>query len=767
MSDGHPFASQHTTSFSQLLRELGASLAVSTYQAGRLILLRARESGLNTHFLALERPMGLATDTGRLAVGTAARIMTFRNLPAVARRLDPPDRHDACYLLRTTHVTGDIDVHEMAYDGEGDLWLVNTRMSCLCTLDCAWSVVPRWRPPFVTALDLNDRCHLNGLGMQDGRPAWATALGETDSPAGWRADRVRGGVLLDVRSGSTVAGGLCMPHSPRWHAGRLWLLESGAGTLVTVDRDTGARTVVAELPGFTRGLAFAGRYAFVGLSQVRDTAVFAGLPLTSRQSARHCGVWAVDIQTGRIIGYVTFTGSVSEVFALSLLGWRDPEVLAPDSPLLQNSYALPDAALRDLAAPDPTRETLERALDAGRAGDHDTAIALCRELLAGRPEHTEVRMALARTLGECDRHAEVISVLEPVVERDAMHAEAQNRLGVAHASLGQHDLALGCYDRAIAADAMYAQAHFNRALVHLRRGDFQRGWADYEWRWQLSQFHPLQCPQPRWRGEDIGDRTLLVHTEQGAGDALMFARFLPLAAGRCRRLLLVCTAALKPVLETVPGVARVYLPGRIEANVFDVYCPLLSLPGVLGISARDLPGPMPWLVPRAEAGPRLPAGAAGVLRVGLVWAGSPGQRDDRHRSCPMALLEPLPAMEGCEWYSLQTPVDAAGAEWLRRHRVANLAPDLTDYGRTAACIRQLDLVISVCTSVAHLAGSMGAPVWVLLSHNPDWRWGDAGSTSAWYPTARLFRQPAPGDWASVIHDLRQALESRAAGSGDT
>ena len=190
----------------------------------------------------------------------------------------------------------------MAWGAGEELWVVNTRFSCLCTLDRSASFTPRWRPPFVTALEPTDRCHLNGLGMVDGRPRYVTALGQTDAPAGWRPRARRsGGIVMDVASGELMAQGLSMPHSPRWHAGRLWVCESGAGTLGYVDPRTGRYEAVAATPGFTRGLDFAGNLAFVGLSQVRETAVFSGIPITERLAAeeRTCGVCVVDLARRR------------------------------------------------------------------------------------------------------------------------------------------------------------------------------------------------------------------------------------------------------------------------------------------------------------------------------------------------------------------------------------------------------------------------------------------------------------------------------------
>ncbi len=220
--------------------------------------------------------MGLAADATRLAVGTGQEIRQYRNMTPVCRRLEPPGRHDACFLDRAVHVTGDIDIHEMAWAGD-ELWFVNTRFSCLCTLNGIHSFVPRWRPPFVTGLAPQDRCHLNGLGLAPGSdgqlvPRYVTALAATDTPGGWREHKKDGGVLLDVPGGNVLAGGLSMPHSPRWVHDRLWLLESGTGGLGFVDLAAGRYRNIIELPGFTRGLDIFGNLAFVGLSQVRESA---------------------------------------------------------------------------------------------------------------------------------------------------------------------------------------------------------------------------------------------------------------------------------------------------------------------------------------------------------------------------------------------------------------------------------------------------------------------------------------------------------------
>jgi uncharacterized protein (TIGR03032 family) len=296
--------------------------------------------------------MGLAFDGTRLAVGTAIQVWEFADVPAVTAKLDPPGRHDACFLPRASHVTGNIQIHEMAWGSGGELWVVNTRFSCLCTLDRSASFAPRWRPPFVSALEPTDRCHLNGLALVDGRPRYVTALGETDEPAGWRANKARGGIVMDVTSGEVITRGLSMPHSPRWYGGRLWVCESGAGTFGYIDQSTGKYVPIAEVPGFTRGVDFAGNLAFIGLSQVRESAVFSGIAITERltEEERTCGVCVVDLRGGQVIGLLRFETAVQEVFAVTVLpGRRYPELINDDDTLLENSFVVPEESLPEVA----------------------------------------------------------------------------------------------------------------------------------------------------------------------------------------------------------------------------------------------------------------------------------------------------------------------------------------------------------------------------------------------------------------------------------
>ncbi|OKH14643.1 TIGR03032 family protein [[Limnothrix rosea] IAM M-220] len=346
--DLEPLRSIHTQNLREILVECGISLVISTYQAGKVVVIRADQRELNTHFRVFEQPMGIAADREKLALGTAYEVWELRNVPAVAKKLKPPRRHDACFLPRNRHITGDIDIHEMAYCGD-ELWFVNTRFSCLCTLDRKNSFVPRWRPPFISAYDLGDRCHLNGLGIRDQKPRYVTALGETNTDKGWRGNKRNGGVLMDITTNKILARGLSMPHSPRWYRDRLWLLESGYGSLSAFDFKTGKLETLINLPGFTRGLSFWGPLAFIGLSQVRETAVFSGLPITERREERFCGVWVVNIETAQVIAFLRFEDAVQEIFAVSILpGIRYPELINWDQTLLSSSFILPDEAIAEV-----------------------------------------------------------------------------------------------------------------------------------------------------------------------------------------------------------------------------------------------------------------------------------------------------------------------------------------------------------------------------------------------------------------------------------
>jgi uncharacterized protein (TIGR03032 family) len=290
--------------------------------------------------------MGLAVKPDRIAVGARAQVWFLNSEPDLAGRVEPAGRHDACFLTRSSHFTGEIQAHELAWAGD-ELWLVNTAFGCLCTLDDRHSFVPRWRPPFISSLAAEDRCHLNGLAMAEGQPKYVTALAETDTPQGWRPNKVTSGCLIDVASGQTVARGFAMPHSPRVHRGRVWLLHSGAGQLVQVDPARGHVQTVTELPGYTRGLAMYDRFAFVGLSKIRETATFGGMPIADRRPELKCGVGVVDLTTGRLAAHLEFVNGVEEIFDVQVVqGVRCPALSGPYPTLdsAQPIWTVPETA---------------------------------------------------------------------------------------------------------------------------------------------------------------------------------------------------------------------------------------------------------------------------------------------------------------------------------------------------------------------------------------------------------------------------------------
>jgi uncharacterized protein (TIGR03032 family) len=334
------FHSVFTPALPEILAKAGASLLITTYQSGRIIVARLRDGQLNTHFRAFPSPMGVAVSPQAITLGTKNFIWHFRNHPAIAGALED-GQVDAAFVPAAAYGTGDIRVHELVYT-TGGLVFVNTRFSCLAALDSVNSFRELWRPPFITELAAEDRCHLNGVAVEGGTVRYVTALGESNTPAGWRERKADGGIVIDVLSNEIIARGLCMPHSPRLYDGKLWILESGKGELCVVDRATGDKTVVAEVPGFARGLTFAGPFAFIGLSQIRES-VFDGMPV-ARLPERNCGVWIVDIRNGQIQGFLRFHGSVQEIFDVQLLaGMRCPDILEPADDATGRAFVLAPA----------------------------------------------------------------------------------------------------------------------------------------------------------------------------------------------------------------------------------------------------------------------------------------------------------------------------------------------------------------------------------------------------------------------------------------
>jgi uncharacterized protein (TIGR03032 family) len=319
----------HSENLPELLEQLRLSVLISTYQTGHLVVLSARQGRAVLAFHQFERAMGIAVRPGAIAVCTRKEVWFLRSAPDIAAKLEPRGQCDACFLARTSHFTGDIEAHECAWVGE-EFWVVNTLFSCLCALHPFYSFAPRWRPPFISALRPEDRCHLNGMAVVDGQPRYVTMLAESDSPSGWRELKQNGGCLIDIRSGEALARGLSLPHSPRVVGDHVFFLNSGHGALALADSATGDVNTIAPLPGVTRGLAIYGDYAFIGLSRARPT--LDGVPIVANRDALHCGMWVVNLRSGAIVANLKFTSGIDEIFDVQVLpGIACPYISGPSA----------------------------------------------------------------------------------------------------------------------------------------------------------------------------------------------------------------------------------------------------------------------------------------------------------------------------------------------------------------------------------------------------------------------------------------------------
>ncbi len=321
---------QTSRQFSNFLAEQAISLAVTTYQAGKLFLLGVQPDGrLSVFERTLERCMGLCATADSLHVATLYQIWRFQNvLPRGAAH----GGHDAVFSPRMSWVTGDLDVHDIAIGADGRPVFANTLFSCIATVSDTDSFVPLWQPKFISKLAAEDRCHLNGLTLRDGKPAYVTVVGQSDVADGWREHRHDGGCVIDVESNEVVVSGLSMPHSPRLHNGKLWILNAGTGEFGWVDTAAGKFEPVAFLPGYARGLSFVGDFALVGISLPRDNKTFNGLALneelTRRGAEPRCAIMVIDLRTGDAVHWVRFSGVVQELYDVAAIpGIRRPSAI--------------------------------------------------------------------------------------------------------------------------------------------------------------------------------------------------------------------------------------------------------------------------------------------------------------------------------------------------------------------------------------------------------------------------------------------------------
>jgi len=396
------------------------------------------------------------------------------------------------------------------------------------------------------------------------------------------------------------------------------------------------------------------------------------------------------------------------------------------------------------------------------------AKAMAEAALALLPGDAAALLCLAAILHDSADFEGAAALYQRLLAADPNHAGALSSLGSSLQAMGRLAEALPCHARAVALAPQDADIHYNYADALLAAGDFAAGWPEYEWRWRRTHA-PRHGLGPAWRGADLAGRTILLHAEQGFGDTLQFARYAPLAAARGGRVVLAVQPALVRLMRGLPGVASVAAQGDALPPC-DVHCPLMSLPLAFGTRLDTVPAAVPYLAPDPDLVARWTARipAEGRLRVGLVWAGSAHPHADgisvfdRRRSMPLAALAPLRSVADVQWISLQTGNPAA--ELRGAHAgLAILDPGpFEDFADTAALVATLDLVIAVDTAVAHLAGALGRPVWVLSRIDACWRWLAGRDDSPWYPTLRLYRQTQPLAWGPVVDRVRDDLAAASA-----
>ncbi|MCE2969360.1 MAG: tetratricopeptide repeat protein [Burkholderiales bacterium] len=395
-------------------------------------------------------------------------------------------------------------------------------------------------------------------------------------------------------------------------------------------------------------------------------------------------------------------------------------------------------------------------------GEHAAAEAPLRRSIELRPDYPSALNNLALARAAAGAHEEAIGLFERAIGIDPKFAEGHNNLGASLMAIGRYAEAALAFGRAATVKPDYAGAHMNLGIARLTLGDFAGGWPEYAWRWKVPEFPSPKrdFKQPRWTGEPLAGRTILLHAEQGVGDAIQFIRYAPVLAAQGAQVLLEVPSEMIGLLRgydpRFPVLAR-----RSALPPFDLHCPLLTVPEVLGTDLASIPAAVPYLSAEAERRAAWRERLADLpgRKIGFAWAGNPKHKKDALRSVAASAFAPLLAAPQTSWVALQVGARAAQIADLPRERVFDAAPWLKDFADTAALIAELDLVVSVDTAVVHLAGALGKPVWVLIPFCPDWRWMLERADSPWYPTMRLFRQSAPNDWAPAFAAIEAALRA--------
>ncbi|RVT48144.1 TIGR03032 family protein [Rheinheimera sediminis] len=400
------YSAEYSDNLPALLKQLNIALVFTSYQAGRLMLVRTDGGQLDINYKSFPRPMGLAVTKNSLTLGVFTQVLKFQREDALLEQIKQPllpieqditaprlktgsednavessldersdlmaeeraeqeklqqeqqrwldyqqqlmepvdERTDACFITRSAHYSGMINIHDIEWGSEG-LWAVNSSFSCLCTLSPEASFVPRWKPYFITELMPEDRCHLNGMALKDGKPAYVTTFSKFNKPAMWRKGDKFDGTLMDVEQNKILLDNLCMPHSPRYYRNKVYYCNSGEGQICCYDPKTGQNDILAEVPGFTRGMAFYGPFLIVGLSKVRQSDVTSPAPLANRYSDTCSGIWLFNLDSGKTIATLKFTGNVDQIYDVAVLtGCSFPELIEPGHPRMRNHFCFPALA---------------------------------------------------------------------------------------------------------------------------------------------------------------------------------------------------------------------------------------------------------------------------------------------------------------------------------------------------------------------------------------------------------------------------------------
>ncbi|MGK7922173.1 MAG: tetratricopeptide repeat protein [Trichodesmium sp.] len=394
----------------------------------------------------------------------------------------------------------------------------------------------------------------------------------------------------------------------------------------------------------------------------------------------------------------------------------------------------------------------------GLEGQPKEAISDLTQAVKLNPNNPEINSNLGLALKDNQQYEAAIKYYQKALELKPNYAEPYNGLGKIFLELGRLVESQQYYQQAIKLDKNHANAHFGLALILLKQGNFIQGFHKYEWRWQKKDFRSRNFSQPLWDGSSFQGKTLLVYTEQGLGDSIQFIRYIPLVKKLGGRVIVELNQdGLKLLFTTVSEIDELFVIGEKSPD-FDLQISLISLPRILGTTLENIPAKIPYLSTPKSTNFPIPPAPENNLKVGICWQTSSKTKTSQKRSYPVQYLERIISIAKANFYILQKEVLPADLEWLKSQtQIHNLGSSFDDLADTAAVIQQLDLIITIDTVIAHLAGALGKPVWVMLNFDSDWRWMLDRNDSPWYPTMRLFRQNKFNDWDSLFIEVKQAL----------